>query len=329
MTDHKYPIISVTGLCATGSSALFDLLKEYEGMASFPYEFRLLIDPDGIIDLGNALQYHWDDLNIDIAIRRFIQLCGRLDRDVKWYYPVSYNYGKILDGEFLKLIRKFLESLEVRSWKGTWPYHWHEYSSVKWLLFRILSRIKRESLLYKKDKIYLASQDTFIKSVRELFNDLSDVIAKGDNTQQVVFDQLIPACNCTHFMQYFYNIKTIIVDRDPRDVYVRGLIWPFIPTDNVDDYIYWYKTIRKQTYSSIDVNSSNVLQLKFENLIYYYDETVLEIEHFLSLNSVLHNKKKAYFVPDESKKNTKTWSKIDPSIIRKIEVGLPEYCFSF
>ena len=49
--EDKFKIVSVSGFCATGSSAIFDLLLEFSNTESFPYEFRLLKDPDGIIDL--------------------------------------------------------------------------------------------------------------------------------------------------------------------------------------------------------------------------------------------------------------------------------------
>ena len=40
--EDKFKIVSVSGFCATGSSAIFDLLLEFSNTESFPYEFRLL-----------------------------------------------------------------------------------------------------------------------------------------------------------------------------------------------------------------------------------------------------------------------------------------------
>lgn len=81
--EDKFKIVSVSGFCATGSSAIFDLLLEFSNTESFPYEFRLLKDPDGIIDLYNSLFDRWDDLNVDIALRRFdkyVEVLGRKNR---------------------------------------------------------------------------------------------------------------------------------------------------------------------------------------------------------------------------------------------------------
>ena len=329
-SDYKYPLVSVTGLCATGSSAVFDLLREYDTFESFPYEFRLLTDPDGIIDLGNVLKNNWQDLNVDIAIRRFIDLFQRLSRDTKWYYPLSYGYNAILNGRFETELDEFLKNIGCLSWKGSWPYHWHEYSTAKWFFYRVLAKFHKEKLMYKNDKMYMASYSQFEEACRILFNNICKIIAKDEDGKQIIFDQLIPAGNCEEFLKYFYDAKIIVVDRDPRDVYTRGAVkqWPFIPTQNVDNYIKWYRYIRENTYPLADDNE-RILFVKFEDLIYKYDETRGIIEDFLHLTPEHHNQKKSFFKPEVSIKNTQSWHHMNQKAIKKIETELGNYCYPF
>ena len=329
-SEYRYPIVSVTGLCATGSSAVFDLLREYDTFESFPYEFRLLTDPDGIIDLGNVLKNNWQDLNVDIAIRRFIALFDRISRDTKWYYPLSYGYNALLDGRFEKELNVFLKNMGCLSWQGSWPYHWHEYSAAKWFFYRVLAKFKKEKWLYRNDKMYMASFSQFEEACRVLFNNICKIIAKDKDGKQILFDQLIPAGNCEEFLTYFYDAKIIIVDRDPRDVYTRGVVkqWPFIPTPNIDNYIAWYRTIRENTYPLAD-DSKRILFVRFEDLIYKYEETKTLIEEFIHLNPSQQIRPREYFKPEVSIKNTQSWHKMNPDAITQIEKELKEYCYPF
>lgn len=326
--EDKFKIVSVSGFCATGSSAIFDLLLEFSNTESFPYEFRLLKDPDGIIDLYNSLFDRWDDLNVDIALRRFDKYVEVLGRKNRCYLPLSYNYDELLGHKFYQAISRFKKNLNIKSWQGTWPYHWHEYSSFKWFVYRCLARLKKEQYLYSSDSIQLTTRDNFYFATKELFNDLCEIIAKGDTSKLILFDQLIPAINSSQYMKFFYDSRIIIVDRDPRNVYVRGLIWPFIPTDNVSDFIYWYKTIRMEFRLKYTKNNS-ILCVHFEDLIYKYESTLSVIKDFLSLDDSMHVNKLKIFKPQESMKNTQTWYNIDSSIISRIEKELEEYCYNF
>ncbi len=326
--EKKYPIVSVSGFCATGSSAAFDLLCEYSNVKSFPYEFRILKESDGFFDLGNILKNNWQDLNVDIAIRRFINLYERFSRSTKWYRPLSYGYNDLLGGKFEPLLEVFLNDLGVRSWYGSWPYHWHEYNAVKWFLYRVLAKFHQENIMYKSDKMYIVSYENFLNATKKFMNSICDIIADGDTKKMLVFDQLIPTGHCDEFMQMIDESKMIVVDRDPRDVFVRGLIWPFIPTDNVDDFICWFKTIRDNSYSYV-LNNKNVLLLRFEDLIYKYDESVAKIEHFLGLYPSQHTEPMTQFIPEKSAKNTMTWEKLPKQTVIKIENELGEYCYDF
>ena len=64
-------IFFAAGLGSTGSSALVDLLKEVDGFYSMHDEFRLFVDPGGLINLRDALVENWSVFQTDMAIRNF------------------------------------------------------------------------------------------------------------------------------------------------------------------------------------------------------------------------------------------------------------------
>ena len=79
------------------------------------------------------------------------------------------------------------------------------------------------------------------------------------------------------------------------------------------------------------LNSDCVLHVRFEDLIYEYEETVKKIETFTGYSD--HILKRKFFDPDVSINNTQIFNnpsyKSDIELIRKIEVALPEYLYDF
>ena len=75
-------ILFAAGLGSTGSSALVDLLKEVHGFYSMDDEFRLFVDPDGLINLRDAFVENWSVFQTDMAIRRFIKLGLNLNNNL-------------------------------------------------------------------------------------------------------------------------------------------------------------------------------------------------------------------------------------------------------
>jgi hypothetical protein len=127
-------------------------------------------------------------------------------------------------------------------------------------------------------------------------------------------------------MKYFDNIKLIIVDRDPRDIYVdmvKGkllLSYDISKTGNVDKYIKWHKKLRNSIKNIEDNN--NILFLKFEDLVCNYQSSIKKISEFIGPNFTHINQNK-HFIPEESINNIGLWKQYDKQEeINKIKVEL-------
>jgi len=328
LTNKIYKIISVSGFGWSGSGAVVDLLKEIKGIKYFPYEFRILKDPDGIIDLEHGLVNNWQELKSDITIRRFLKYAKILGRKPKFYYPLSYNYNYLLNNNFFNILNKYLEQLVDLKWHGSWPHHYHEFSSLKWFFYRVFNRLHLAKYFIKKDKMYLSCpKEIFYDATKEFFNNIAKEIDLNSDSNTIFFDQLIPPYNCHRYLKYFHDPKIFIIDRDPRDVYVEALNWSYIPTDNVNDFIIWYKTQREYFFQNL-IFSDRILYLKYEDIILKYDEMLKKIYSFLNINPEDHIHRKKFLNPDISKKNIGKWKYIDNNkVIKQIESHLKEYCY--
>ena len=143
----------------------------------------------------------------------------------------------------------------------------------------------------------------------------------------------MPATNIKRYFNYVDNLKVILVDRDPRDLYLLNKNhWKgasnICNTDNINEYIGWYKALRIHRKKE-DLINNNIIIISFEELVYEYDDTLQKLCIFLNIDLKSHALRKKYFNPEISKNNTKLWLKPHnyESEIKIIEKELSEFCY--
>jgi hypothetical protein len=142
---------------------------------------------------------------------------------------------------------------------------------------------------------------------------------------------LVPPTNINRYFRYFDDLHVIVVDRDPRDLYLDNLLnWHerWIPTD-INKFITLYRKTREKL--PYEKENPGILRIKFEDSIYKYDDFSKTINTFLSLRKSEHKCPKTIFNPDVSVKNTQLWKrqKVNTDIVKTIEDNLGDYCYHF
>lgn len=338
MNTRKYSIISNAGYGTTGSGIITDYLHEFACIKNLgDYEFRFLQDHDGISTLEDTLVHTPHRLNSDVAIRNYQRY---IDRQCGTF--LNRRYEAFFKGQWRKISNIFLEKLISIEWPG----YWEEFQIVEprlsvILKYQLLPRILRLSFgntrcishyIPKKDMFFsYPTEAYFLQCVKEYVHNLCSVIDPEHDFKYVFMDQLMPPTNIGRYERYMDSVKTIVVDRDPRDCYIENVLQyeeGWIPKD-IDKYILHYRGIREQTKRFPD--SENVLRIRFEDAIFHYDVFDEKIRNFLGLSQEDHTAKYSCFNPDVSIKNTRLWAsrKVAPDIIKKIEAQLAEYCYDF
>ena len=105
-------------------------------------------------------------------------------------------------------------------------------------------------------------------------------------------------------MKFFKNSKAILVDRDPRDLYILAKCYlkiqgSCIPTDDVQKFVEYWRLIRE----NCTVDDSNILHISFEDLIFNYGVISDRIKHFLGIENSCNNN--TFFDPNVSINNTR------------------------
>ncbi|MEG2347723.1 MAG: hypothetical protein RSB50_08570 [Cetobacterium sp.] len=330
---EEISIISCSGYGNTGSSVLTDLLSEFtECYSMTDYEFRFLQDYGGITTLEDCLVRSPHRLNSDIALKNFEKYVHK-----KTIFINRNGYEKFFNNKFKKYSNEYIEELIDVEWNGYWEQYQIESSLVKeYLYYKIWPRLKKivsgkilNEVLPKRKMYYSNPKEKFYIATQKYLNKLFNEIYLKEKLTKIVFDQLIPPNDILRYKKYIKNLKVVVIDRDPRDLYIENMEKckePWLPKD-INKFIKHYKLMR----TGLDNDKECILRINFEEFIYNYDASIDKIINFLKLDKNNHENKKTFFNPEISKQNTKLWLKNPKYIleVKKIEIELKEYCYFF
>ncbi|RHC03602.1 sulfotransferase domain-containing protein [Dorea formicigenerans] len=340
--------VAVTGYFGTGSSAVVDLLKEYGNVRVVPfdnqsYEHNVLYHHGGLYDVCTLLSRGNTLYTSDKVISTFITEMKRLnDYNYVWFG----SYQKMFGNKFMDLVDEFVESIaEKREDKTTNHIVKARFSILK-AAAQVVLRITQKrrfsnygvKYIYDNENAYCAlpSEEKLYAAARKFTSGYFSLFDNGMENDVKIFDHIIWPGQIDDFQQCFEdNFKMIIVDRDPRDLYVLDQhIWSnntfrkskiHFPTDTVAFSKEWKNTLVSK------FENPNAMRVHFEDLVYHYEDTVKNIETFLGLKKEQHIHAKEHFNPKDSIENTqvfrvnKEWEKEVKSIAELI----PELLYEF
>ena len=307
--------IDVSGFSTSGSSAAVDLLKEFRGTYEAEAEIRIIKDPYGLCELERALVDNWELINSTAAISDFIAINKIYSRTNKYpWSPAGLNYKKTITPRYMDIISDFIGKLT--DFEMTQDYY---YNKFKKSYFRyVTDRVRQGIQIYSKGRLHTSREykgyfahpdrDTFCKAVQELFIDLFRDKIEENNCPFVILDQAVSPQNTQVIHRYFKKAKMIIVDRDPRDMYINDLKWGA----SFNDYFRSaesgrrFAQLHKQQRKNIIIDE-DVLYIRFEDIVLNYEDTVSKICEFVGFDKKDHIYPKMYLKPEVSCKNVGLW----------------------
>lgn len=332
-------VLTCASYYGSGSSAVIDYAREFDGLTPFlDDEFRILHDPDGIDDLYYHLVENHNRHNSGHAIKRFVRLGEHLSGN--WLVP---RYRAMFGDAWEESVRGYVASLVDFTYHGWWNFDLYDRGGFfylrkrlpNWILRRTLWRNQPERTLNTmRDEItYCAapSHEEFVRATREFLARLFQAVG-CDASSTVLLDQAVPSSHIERYLSYFDDLRVVVVDRDPRDVYtLERMVWRdgVIPADDAEVFARWFRYTRHDAGSG--AGSSPATRLMFEDLVYRYEETTALVNATYGLRPADHRWQYRYFDPSRSMRNTRTWLAY-PDIseeIRVIERLLPEYLYKY
>ena len=325
-------VITCASYYGTGSSAVTDFITEFNSVYSMGD-----YDTDGIADLEYHLVWNHNRHNSGHALKRFKKIVDFYagNKLVSKYEPFFQNKWK-------KLAYHYINELLDFSYKGWWQYDLLDKGEHYYYFKMIFNKIFQKTLGRNTEKVldilpneitYCSrpSQEEFDSKTKKFLSELLTVANKG-NKPYLMVDQLLPSSNLNRFWKFFDDIKVIIVERDPRDLYIlEKYVWKgnIIPTENVNVFCDWYRYTRAHRKTEV-LDKEKVLLIQFEDLIYKYEETTKKLCDWLGLDAKDHARPLQKLNPERSKKNTRLWLKYNvDNEMETIERNLSEYIYKY
>jgi hypothetical protein len=333
----KRQIVTCTGYGSTGSSVVTDLLMEFEDAHSYgDFEFRFFQDPHGLRDLEYALFDNNNRLNTGYYIKKFIESYNYVAKSR------VYNYEKHFNSNFVKFSDEFMREIIDVEWSGYWHQDIIEESLLRKFCYyaerfiqKKIFKLRYSSANFYNTTMYYAypdSREDFYRSVRKYTDNLMNSLNLDGDFPIIALDQLVPPDHTLEHMKYYNNLKAIIVDRDPRDLfllekYVYHHRW--VPYHDIDKFVLWYRKLRK--HRELEQKHPDVMHIMFEDFIYNYEDSIDKVVDFMSLNKDKWKNQKKYFDPSKSIKNTRKWEEclFAKDEVKNIEDTLQEYLYKF
>lgn len=323
----------------SGSSAITDLVSEIKGYEAQndTFEYVFLHCPNGVFDLEDKLLVGNNALRSDEALHSFCDTMKQL-YDKKWWWVG--NYKERVSPNFFQLAQNYLSRLI----QFQPEFYWYMQENTNFRMFcqlvlrRFVSCITlgkkqlKKPLRYHPVWISYPSAEEFYQASHDfLYQVMADL---GLKHHSLILDQLLLPHNLHRIDHYFDDdLRAFVISRDPRDVFIiNKYIWPaqneqvIYPTE-VRAFCSFYRKLRE---SEKPCSSSKILRLRFEDLIYRYEDTVAEILRFLRQEKSAHIHKKQFFCPEVSIENTQLFLNASyKEESQVIQEQLPEYLYDF
>ena len=334
--------IAITGYYWSGSSAVLDLLSEYDNVTAVPsnrdvrdYEHVVFYYGGGLFDLCNHLTHGNTIVGSDYAINVFLDSMKRLyDNNFLWFG----SYKHLVGDDFLKITDDLIEDIAI-CFKGTNYNHpigmeFSFHSSLRKAFSSALHLRLTNPVVMKEvhdnKKVYMSlpSDRELIDATQKYSRAYMDLFPIDDNGFRL-FDHLIWPQQINEFSKFLDpSLKIIVVQRDVRDIFVSNkylCVNHFFPTD-----IYEFIELYKKVAVKINLNP-NIILINFEDLIYKYDELENLLERELNLEHISHNKKHTSFDPSKSIDNTQIFRCRDEwgEEVALLKKELPEWIYDF
>jgi hypothetical protein len=323
--------VDVSGVGNSGKSAASDILREFDRfwVPPFFFEFDLLRGPGGLLELKTHLVDDWSPVRSNQAVHEFRHVVRAMGADPKPWDLLgiarssSQRYNRQFRGRFIALADEFLDSLIVSRYRAYWPYDYifespadRLWRKVRWHLGLRFSTMS---------EVVVADGRNFNAGAQEFLARLFGEIVPAE-TRWVALNNAFEPFNPVRSLDTFAGSRSIIVIRDPRDVYASGktsksvapadrplqaaendgINKSFLASDDVRQFVERYRVYLEHTYRSGD---PRVLLLRFEELCLDYPAQLARIQRLVEVTPADHRRPRQHFDPEKSRANVGVWQR--------------------
>lgn len=261
-------IIFIGGSGRSGTNILRKVFDKHLKVATLPFEYRFIIDPDGIVDFYNSYSASWSPYMADVKIKRLENLLFTVSRDYfigkiiyKILNPINektrvltpkrysgWELEKHIPG-FKKISTDLIGELRKFSYSAIWPgAKGYEY---KPRMYYGDPKSKKQLAIIFRNYLSRVFESILKKTGKEVFAE--------DNTWNILFAK--------DLLDILPEAKIIHVFRDPRDVVASLVNQRWTPNDPKSAAIYLRDIMNRWFEIRDKLDKSRVMEIRFEEFI--------------------------------------------------------------
>ena len=278
-------MIFVGGTGRSGTSIVKEILATHPDAASLPFEYRFIIDPDGLVDFYTSFTAAWSPYLADRRLKRlecllhtltreswYHRILGRLlrwwNRDGKTLSPRAYHGWEL--NRHLPNFERHVQHLMARLVEFSFPACWVGTES-----YQPFPKVYHAAPISRQELAQILGE--FVQNViSDLLQQTGKKFFVEDNTWNVLFAREI--------LDLVPEAKIIHVCRDPRDVVASFSQQRWSPADK-EQGARWYKAMMLHWF---DVRSSlpadSYYELELEELVAHPDAVLQEVCEFAGIS---------------------------------------------
>lgn len=259
----------------SGGGAIHDFIKlntrYYSPVKG--HEFRLLQDPDGLLNLYKNFYEDFTINNCSNALNRFKNYTQSLS---KLKMKVGGRYVRIFDKKFIEETNNFTDKITLISYSALPQFYKVQMNFFEKLNLGTKSRFfnAKQNHLNKFNMILPVDEKIFLREAKKYLKKIIQSNLK--KKQKIILDQPISIWNYHKIFKFFDDVKLIIVTRDPRSIFysMKSRSSKAYPGADIKKFVIWYDYIIKKFYLNYKQNlfHKKILKINFENFV--SDETL-------------------------------------------------------
>jgi hypothetical protein len=292
----KKKIVVIGGFGRSGTGAIHQLLRSHYRIYALPnYEFRLLTDPDGLINLKYSLVNNWNVFQTDFAIQRFISLANNLGD--YWSGPYVFStHSKEMGKSYFDALNDFLTNLKISKYKGLW-------AGKSNFINKIIMKLTNHNKYFINKYIYYCPNVTsseFCAFSNKYINAMhADVLNRNEN-DIILLNEPNATQNILEVSKLTKSKHFIIVYRDPRDAFASFITKDWSP-HNIEEATNFLKLVYERWFIQKElIDKKYLLEIKLEDLVNNTSDTIKSIENFLQINIDKNMVLKSNYSPEKA-----------------------------
>ncbi len=283
--------IFLGGTGRSGTTLLYEVLGRHRDVHAFPIEMRLLVDPDGALDLVDNLTESFSPVRAREALYRFERLLTVYFTTPKREPYRPFDFRELLGDDYVDRVRSFCRSLEAARFTGRdWqllPRDEGRLVAAARALQSLRRRLGGRSTLptvvdLERPELAVVShprRSELLDQLRELVGGLFLDAAKRQGKETWCEKTPHNLLHLDFLWELFPEAAFVHITRDPRGV-AHSLRHQFWAPDDLEGACRYLVTVYQRWFAiepTLALGSRNYLQLKLEDMCRAPDDALSRV----------------------------------------------------